>query len=1337
MAKYDGDMNLLLYLSVIGFALLLSLRSTAQPFQFQQLNVEDGLSHNHVTTIVKDGRGFLWFGSPAGLSRYDGHEIKVFRHEAQKPHSIADNDIQGLFIGPDSRLWVKTKSGMNIYDGSREHFVRNVDSVLLSLGLPIAEILDIRRSPGGECWFLQIGGLVSCFDERKRAVTSLPWPDPEVPVTGIALDDAGNAWSVDRNGSVYQVGSGPAAGARLRESIGSGGVMADFRLMIDRNGRPWVYAPGRPMGVYWWPERQGSPVHLTTSSAGMRLSNPIIFGIAEDPDGNIWIATDHGGVNLVDTKTRQVSYLLHDAYNDRTISQNSVMTLYCDRDGIMWAGTFKRGVSYYHSSQIQFVLHQRQRGTGEAVLPFDDINQFVEDQRGNVWIGTNGGGLVYYDRRANRFTQYQHDPDDPHSLGSDVVVNLYIDREGMLWIGTYFGGLNRFDGKRFVRYMHDPDNPASIPDNSVWEIYEDSQGRFWVGTLTSGLALLDRNTGIFTRLGSGEQGFTSSAYISAIAEDHSGGLWFGTASGIELLTPDGTFQRFSFTANTPGALSHDHVNAIIEDSRHRIWVATRDGINLYDASAGTFRAFRTADGLPDNTVLGVVEDGDGTIWVSTTRGISAIREEEGSPGQWRFWNYDRRDGLQANAFNEDAAFRMSTGELFFGGPSGFNIIDPARAQSPPLAPDRPVLTDVQLFNSSVDVAQWTGHNQLRLAYDQNVLGFVVASLYFFNKDRAHFRYRLGGFDKQWQAMDRHTRKVTFTNLDPGDYRFEVMVSADGETWSEPYTMATVKIMPPFWKTGWAYLLYIAGFAGAILAIRHVERTREKTRFALQQERQHAAQVAELDRLKTRFFTNVSHEFRSPINLILAAMDKLQAETRSVIGSRHLSVIERNARRLLHLVNQLLDFRKADMQELRAHVEQADLAYAVVQHLESFNDLAESKNITYHYSLSDARYEAWFDLEKVERILFNLLSNAFKFTPVGGRVTVSVSFEDSMTLVVRDTGIGIPETARKHIFDRYFQHDMPSSMLNQGSGIGLAITKEYVQLLGGRIDVESVPELGSVFTVVLPLSPPPGQTGNNPPEGGKGESKAKKRMLLVEDDADFRFYLKDHLRDSLAVYEAGDAATGWVKALAVHPDIVVSDVAMPGEDGLAFCRRLKGDPRTRHIPVILLTAMDDETMQLAGIDSGATDYITKPFNFELLRSKLNSILRQKDSMEQTYKKRIDVRAATSKGESADELFLRKALESVERHMAEPGFSVESLASEMNLSRVALYKRILTLTGHTPSEFIRNIRLKHAAQLLEQSGTTVAEIAYKVGFNNPKQFSKYFKALYGVGPAAYRK
>jgi len=1298
--------------------------------------VDDGLSHNHITAIVKDEQGFLWFGTSVGLNRYDAHEIKVFRHIPNNANSLVDNGVNELFLGPDARLWVKTQLGMNIYDAQRECFIHNVDSVLHELGMPAAEVLSIQRDSADRYWFLLANGTIYRYEEQYGKATAHRESDTAGSTTGIALDTHGDVWVVNERGEVKQLDP-VSLSVKWSQAINPAATAttANYQLFVDRDRHPWVYAKNLPLGVFWWPDTQAAPRHLSTASSGIRLNNMIVFNISQDQQGQLWIATDHGGVNLLDLENQLISYLVHDEFNDRTLRHNSVTALYSDVDGIMWVGTFKGGVSYYHPHQIQFPVYQHHRGAADG-LPFDDVNRFVEDLQGNVWIGTNGGGLIYFDRTNNRFIPYRHDPQDPHSIGSDVIVSLFLDDDGILWVGTYHGGLNRFDGKRFTRYLHNPADPKSISDNSVWEVYEDSQGRFWVGMLSGGLNLLDKKTGTFTRLAYGEQGATRSAYISSIMEDHGGNVWFGTATGIERLMAQGDYQYFMYDAKDPKSLSNDYVTDVLEDSRQRIWVATREGLNLYHASTGTFQVFRVEDGLPDNSVLTIVEDQRGTIWVSTAKGLSAIQQAPAGTSSWRFRNYDRRDGLQATSFNENAAYRMSSGELLFGGPAGFNIIDPLQIKHTAVSAT-PILADFQLFNRSTDVEKWRGKDNITLSHDQNVLGLVIASLHFLNNDRISFRYKLEGFDETWLAADRQTRKATFTNLDPGDYRFKVMVSADGEIWSEPYMLASITILPPFWKTGWAYLAYTVLFIGAILAIRHIERTREKTRFALQQERQEARQIAELDKMKTRFFTNVSHEFRTPINLILAPIDKLYREATSESTKHHLSVVQRNAKRLLNLVNQLLDFRKIDVQALKPHLESGDIAQAIHHHFEAFTDLAERKNVTYRLSLNETHYKAWFDHDKIERIQFNLLSNAFKFTPVGGKITVQASVGPSLTLVVRDTGIGMPSEHRDRIFERYFQHDTPASLLNQGNGIGLAITKEYVQLLNGSIHVESTPDEGSVFTVVLPLASQPTPPIDAPLVSTTRANRSMKHVLLVDDDDDFRFYLKDNLRTYFTVHEAADAAAGWAQALAVHPDIIVADVSMPGDDGIALCRRLKGDNRTRHIPVILLTALADEGMQLAGIEAGATDYVTKPFNFELLRSKLSSMLKQKDSMERIFKKRLDIRPAVNAVVSADEQFMRKALEVIERHMGSPDFSVETLASKMNVSRVGLYKRILTLSGYTPSEFIRNIRLKRAAQLLEQSGMNVAEIAYEVGFGNPKQFSKYFKALYNTSPSAYRK
>ncbi|WP_257667240.1 hybrid sensor histidine kinase/response regulator transcription factor [Parapedobacter tibetensis] len=1332
--------------------------ATAQTVQFQQLDMDDGLSHNNITAILKDDQGFLWFGTPAGLNRYDGHQVKLFRHIPKDMQSLMDNGINDLFMGPEGRLWVKTQMGYNIYDARTARFIRNADSVLMEMGIPAGDVLSIKQDSMGRYWFLHGNGQLYGYDAQQHELREYRGAPGAAPFTSMSLGGDGSIWLVSELGLVQRLDPNTLA-IQWSESIYTPATetRANYKLFIDRDGRPWVYAKNVPIGVYWWPDIQYPPKHLHTQSEGVRLNNNFVTNIDQDVEGRMWLATDHGGINLFDKKDHSMAYLVNDEFNDRSLSHNSTTTLYRDVDGMMWVGTFKGGLSYYHQHQVQFPLYRSHRGDPTG-LPFDDVNCFVEDQVGNIWIGTNGGGLIYFNRRENRFTQYTHNPKDPYSLSSDVIVSLYLDKAGVLWVGTYYGGLNRFDGRRFVQYKHNPSNSKSISDNSVWEIYEDSKGRFWIGTLSGGVNLMDRQRGTFTPLGFGADGGPRSSYVSVIMEDHEHNIWFGTEKGVEVLEQgNGQYRYFSYDSRNANSLSNDYVADILEDSRHRIWVATREGLNLYRPGTMDFDVFRVEDGLPDNSVLTIEEDMEGTIWVSTAKGLSAIRQVQSAPRHWRFRNYDRRDGLQATAFNENAARRLVSGELLFGGPSGFNIIDPSRIVHTSVLP-KPVLTDFQLFNRSIILPTAPSHTRkITLPHDQNVLSLEVASLYFLHKDGVYFRYKLEGFGEEWLVMDNESRKATFTNLDPGDYRFKVMTSTDNESWSDEYTLVDITILPPFWKTGWAYFAYLVVFVSALLLVRHIERMREKTRFALRQEREEARRIRELDRMKTRFFTNVSHEFRTPISLILAPLDKLASEATDDSTRQHLILVQRNAKRLLNLVNQLLDFRKIDTQVLQLNPEKGDIAMAIQQHFGSFTDLAERKRIDYRLSMPETHLYVWFDHDKLERILFNLLSNAFKFTPVGGQVTVDVSFtpesmgkpEREMTITVRDTGIGIPQENQARIFDRYFQHDTPPSMLNQGSGIGLAIVKEYTLLLNGKIDVESIPNEGSAFTVTIPLMEIVNgdidvakEVLNEQPlllaKASEAPSTGSmRRVLLVEDDEDFRFYLKDNLRAYFSIQEAKDAEEGWSLALAFHPDIIVSDVSMPGDDGVAFCLRLKKDNRTRHIPLILLTAMADESTQLAGIKAGAADYIIKPFNFELLRSKVSSLLKQREAMERTFRKQLDVRPEEKKVISVDEQFMRKALDVITRNMGNPNFSVELLAREMNISRVGLYKRILTLSGYTPSEFIRNIRLRQAAQLLEQSGMNVAEVAYEVGFGNPKQFSKYFKSLYNTSPSAYRK
>jgi len=728
-------------------------------------------------------------------------------------------------------------------------------------------------------------------------------------------------------------------------------------------------------------------------------------------------------------------------------------------------------------------------------------------------------------------------------------------------------------------------------------------------------------------------------------------------------------------------------------------------------------------------------------------------------------NYDEPDGLQGIAFNENAALKTHKGELVFGGANGFNLFDPET-----ILPDKNipavVLTDLQVFNKSVGIGEKldgriilpqaiSQTDALTLKYNEDVVSFEFAALNFLHPEKNKYAYRLEGFNKGWIYTDGKTRKANYTNLDPGTYTFYVKAANSDGVWNEKAVALRVKILPPFWKTPFAYFLYVAFFTGVLWFARRLILQRARMRFEIEQQKQEALRMHELDMLKIRFFTNVSHEFRTPLSLILSPMDKIIREAKDSSQRKQLQLVHRNARRLLNLVNQLLDFRKMEVQELRLNPAQGDIIKFIKDISQSFTDIAEKKNIRFSCYATVESLLMPFDYDKLERILFNLLSNAFKFTAENGKVAVQLQMEmennrQLLAIKVIDTGIGISREKQDRIFERFFQSDIPGSMVNQGSGIGLSITKEFVKLHNGSVWVDSEPGKGSCFTVLLPVIEMPAIKIGEEPAGTEVEPETDARplppekialngkkptLLIVEDNEDFLFYLKDNLREQFNILEAENGKTGWQKALGDHPDLVVADISMPEMNGIDLCKKIKRDPRTSHIPVILLTALAGEEQQIKGLETGANDYMTKPFNFEILLSRVKNILDEQSRLRKTFQKQVDVKPADISIASPDEQFIYQAMEIVEKNISNPDFSVEDMSRHLFMSRVTLYKKLLALTGKTPVEFIRSFRLKRAAQLLEKSQLTISEVAYEVGFNSPKSFSKYFKTEFNLSPSAY--
>ena len=1350
-------------------------------YQFSRLNINNGLSHNQINCIFKDQQGFLWFGTASGLNRYDGYEFKVFKHIIKDTSSINDDYILNIVQGPEKKVWIQTRAGFSIYDPATERFNHHPEGYLAKINIPDQYISNIKQDKLGNYWFLHTTLGIYYYNPHSNKTTHFshnPHDSGSIHannVSDLSQDSHGTTWLVYQDGVLERLKAGKNYQVDFRAKLFTSlkeGLNTTYKIFIDAQDKVWAFVPSYSSGVYYYDPAVRQGRHLVNGIGHQFLNTDVIANMVQQDQVHIWIATDHGGINVLDKRTFTLNYILTKEDDNRSISQNSITNIYKDDKNIIWVGTYKSGISYYHSDIIKF-LHLRHSLSDKSSMSFNDVNCFTEDKGGNIWIGTNGGGLIYYDRRKGLFKTYLHDNKNSNTLSNNAIVCMYMDVNQHLWLGTYYGGLDCFDGEKFIHYKHDELDPSTLSENRICAISEDRNGHLWVGTLAGGLNELDLGSGkVIAKLTKSADGLHSN-YVSAILNDKKNNLWVVTSYGVDVLQKNRrTIKHYIHQENDPNSIGNNNTNNILEDSRGLIWISTRAGISVYNAVNDKFSNIYKQDGLPDNTIIDMQEDNQHHIWASSTNGLCEIAvTPDHQQLKFNIVNYNENEGLQGREFNENSSLKTRDGELLFGGSNGFNLFNPARVHSGNDA-SRVLFTNFTLFNQNVTAGEQvlgntilkkaiTATDTIELKYNANVFSIAFSAPNYFNSSRIGYQYLMSGFDKGWITATNNIRSATYTNLDPGQYVFKVRATDNGKG-TAGFAQLHIIILPPIWKTIWAYLFYAMAFIGGIFLLRDRGIRKLKTQFAVEKEREEAKRMHELDLMKIKFFTNVSHEFRTPLSLIMAPVDKMLKESKGTEQASQLELIRRNAKRLLNMVNQLLDFRKMEHQELKLHTKPGDVIAFLKNLCESFTDIAHQRRIDFIFDTETEHLYVEFDHDKIERIMFNLLSNAYKFTPADGQVSVLINSAEQgnksylLEIKIIDTGIGIPLDKLEKVFEPFFQHEVPGNMLNQGSGIGLVITKEFVKMHHGTIAVESEIGKGTCFTIVMELVTAKKSilkeehltTGNNSIDSEaelkivtpiRPGSKSKKlTVLLVEDNEDFRFYLKDNLKEKFNIVEAENGKKGWQKALSTHPNLIVSDVSMPEMSGSELCVKIKHDPRTMHIPVILLTALSGEQQQLEGLKTGAADYMTKPFNFDILESKIQNIIIQQESMRKTYQKQIDANPiAMTVAASPDDVFIKKVLALIDNNIANPNFSVEELSSAMFMSRYTLYKKVLALTGKTPNELVRTMRMKRAANLVEAGHLTMLQIGNRVGFKSQKYFVKMFKEEYGVIPSKYKE
>ncbi len=1369
---------------ILALILCASFAPAQEQYMFKHLSTRDGLSHSQVNHIFKDSRGFMWFATAGGLNRYDGYSYKIYRNTENDSLSVLDSYVNQVQEDIKGRLWVLTAVGYVVYDPRTEKFQRDLTPFLTEMqveGTPTMVYINKDKNiwlfvpgRGATLWQHDTGHTLFCPQggEGLHPGTVTDIRDGR-EATLFAYED-GHIDYVDRNtGRVVKRDSYVTSHANP--------WLGKTTLFVDKDDDVWVYSKNAT-GVAFYSQQKKAWQQMTSSaqSTPYRLSSNVIQDITQDATGKIWMATDHGGINIINKTTESMTVLQNDVTDERSIANNSVNCLYCDDVNTIWVGTYKRGISYYNESMYKFgvdhLVALRQMRNFDS-----DITFLVEDKNEMLWLGTNGSGLVRMNHATGEKQLFEHSPANPASLSGNVIVGLCAARDGKLWVGTYLGGMDCFDGKQFKHYKHQPGNPNSLANNNIWTIMEDNDGMIWVGTLGSGLQRLNPATGQFTTYSSE----LVSPYISSLCMGRDSEIFIGTAVGISIYDcRKRTFENLEGNRQGTQRFSNQNVNHIFEDSRGLLWIATRYGLNVLDRRNDRVTTLHRHDGLADDIVYAVVEDNNKNMWVTTSNGASNIvvnTDPKNGNYFYTFYNYDEMDGLQDREFNMRSIARTFRGEILMGGVRGLNILRPDAIKYNHILP-RVMFTGLTLFNEEVEIGKKYGNNRIlpaainqlkriELKYRQNVFTISFSGMNYILPEKARFAYMLEGFSTDWLYTASNMHQVTYTNLAPGTYTLKVKAANSDGYWNEEATSLQIVILPPFWRSAWAYILYALALAGVLFYARGQILRREREKFKLQQVELEAARMHELDDMKLRFFTNVSHEFRTPLTLILAPMEYLISHTDSEANKQKLILVRRNALRLLNLVNQLLDFRKADVSSHKLHAKVDDVIPFLCAICRSFAELSDKKNIRLEFTPEVETCPMVFDEDKLGRILINLLSNAFKFTGEGGRVDVQVRILPAVNgtpgqveVRVADTGIGVPDEDKARIFERFYQVQQGADSQG-GSGIGLHLVREFVALHQGEIHVEDNPGGGSIFIftisnlVHLPSEEEP--AGETAPindeikpgeliqdwtpaaERGAGmESEAKEAsptaplILLVEDNDDFRTFLSDSLRGMFRLCEAPNGLEAWNLIPELQPDLIISDVMMPEMDGNELCRRVKNDIRTSHIPLILLTARTAEEQKIEGLSGGADDYITKPFNFEILMLRIRRLIEMGEKKREQFRQQIEPNPSDITITSLDEKLIAKAIKYVEDNMARSELSVEEMSRELGMSRVHLYKKLLTITGKSPIEFIRVIRLKRAAQLLRESQMNVSEIAYEVGFNNPKYFSKYFKEEFGKLPSEYK-
>lgn len=1349
-------MKIKLILFLIGL-INMPIHLLAQTSMFY--TTEEHISSSLINDLYQDKKGFIWIATEYGLNLFDGNQFITYKHNEHDSTSLCNNYVRTIFEDSQNTLWIGTMTGLMRYHRDTDTF----SSIpLLRKGVPVyPHVAQVIERTNGEIWIATSNEGIFKIDKEKKSgqYITATYKQNLTHITSILEDDDCRLWlgSETEGIAIY------TPETENIERIHFPQITEDNISALAKDNKGNIYIGTFTQGLNIYNQRNQQIKQVKYQD---RQELPI--KTLEVSGNQLFIGTDGNGIKVYQANNEAITNL----YIDESLidlTNAKVHSIVNDKDGNTWLGIFQKGVLFIPGKKNPFQYYGNKL-LSQSPIGKGCVMSILQDSRHHILVGVDNEGIYELDANFN-LLQHHTPGTGPNSVPA-TVLSIFEDSDKNLWIGSYTRGIARFissTGK--CEYI------PELTNERVFSITEDNNRNLYISTYGSGFYTYNLDTRKLTNYSSSEgkqnnHNELADNWINTLYHDKEGLIWIGHFKGVSCFNPQN--QSFiNFTSKNYIVNNNIGYN-IIEDHNRSIWMGTANGLYRLDKQTKKIQRYTTANGLANEVICGICEDKSGNIWVSTFNGISRY-----SVRQKSFTNYYSGDGLQGSEFTRGAVCQSKDGKIFLGGTNGITSFIPESITNSMITPSVHI-TAFKLSDKAINQNTLSGGKPIiqtgvteatnfRLAYEDNTFSISFSTFQYGNTKQTYYKYRIKELDKEWQSTPLGSNYVTYNNLRPGEYTFEVY-SVTRNNPSETRTLH-ITITPPWYQSWWAYSIYALLIIGVCINIINYIRIRIRRRRDML-ELKHAE---EMNEAKLQFFINISHEIRTPMTLIINPLEKLIANCKDPEQNKTYLMIYRNGQRILRLINQMMDIRKIEKGQMRLSFRETDMVGFINDLMLTFEHTAHQKQIAFSFYHEAPEVKVWIDLNNFDKVLMNLLSNAFKYTPDGGSVTISLTTgEDKMAktalrhyveIKVTDSGIGLDESQKDFIFERFYQINNGITHNQGGTGVGLHLTRSLVELHHGTITAENNKEgSGSSFTVHIPLgcdhlaieeidhgretgediapqpAPPIEESATLSPEKEeikKKRTKTNLNLLIVDDEKEIQNYLKQELADEYRISTCNDGKEAYEYLLNHEIDLVISDVMMDNMDGMTLCKKIKQNANINHIPVILLTARNRVEDQIEGLEIGADAYIVKPFNTEVLKSRIASLLANRRILKNKFsgaqQQSDKLQKITLK--SADETLISKIMKVINDNLSEPNLNVEMLAAQVGLSRVHLHRKLKELTNLSTRDFIKNIRMQQASELLKEKKLTISEVAYAVGYSNLSHFSSTFKEAYGITPKEF--